>query len=215
LPIVCALAGGITITPLWSMPAWTLLPVLLLSPPGMKVWPIILRPSLATAVALPLVMLLAAPAIAVAIHYAGVTPPVAHGRLLAAEVDRAWRQTTPRPLQIVGCDAADEVIAYAQDRPRALPPRSFRGDVGDELYAEAHNWPRTLSDGPALNDAQFVQSGMALVCSVDNPEWLNAAAAWAARDPASRRIDVEVARNFLGIAGKPQRYVIFVIPPQQ
>jgi hypothetical protein len=36
LPIVGALPTGINLTSLWSMPAWTLLPVLLLSPPAVK-----------------------------------------------------------------------------------------------------------------------------------------------------------------------------------
>ena len=49
----------------------------------------------------------------------------------------------------------------------------------------------------------------------DDPNWVDAAAAQAAGDPASRRIDVEIARDFLGIPGKPQHYVIFIIPPQQ
>ena len=85
------------------------------------------RRILAAAVAVPLAMLITAPAIATAIHRAGLTPPPAHGRLLAAEAERAWRQATPRPLRFVGCDVADEVIAYAQDRPPlaslALLPR--------------------------------------------------------------------------------------------
>jgi hypothetical protein len=44
---------------------------------------------------------------------------------------------------------------------------------------------------------------------------VDAAAAQAARDPASWRIDVEIARDFLGIPGKSQHYVIFITPPQQ
>jgi hypothetical protein len=54
---------------------------------------------------------------------------------------------------------------------------------------------------------------MALVCSADEANWVAAAAQRAARDPASRRIDIEIARNFLGIAGRPQHYVVFIIPP--
>jgi hypothetical protein len=138
LPIVGALAGSTNLTSLWSMPAWTLLPVLLLSPPAVKVRSINVRRILAAAVAVPLVMVITAPAIAVAIHRAGVTPPAAHGRLLAAEAERAWRQATPQPLRFVGCDVADEVIAYAQDRPRRLPLRFFRGNIADKVYADAH-----------------------------------------------------------------------------
>ena len=141
-------------------------------------------------------------------------PPAAHGRLLAAEVERAWHEATPQPLRFVGCDVANEVIAYAQDRPRSLPSQSFHGDIADEVYADAYGWPRLPLGGPALSDAQLAQSGMALVFLADETDWVFAAAAKAARDPASRQIDIELARTFLGITGQPQRYVIFIIPPQ-
>jgi 4-amino-4-deoxy-L-arabinose transferase-like glycosyltransferase len=63
LPMVGALASGTDITSLWSMSAWTLLPVLLLSPPALTISALDLRRLLAFAVALPLIMLLASPAI--------------------------------------------------------------------------------------------------------------------------------------------------------
>jgi hypothetical protein len=215
LPIVGTASSGITLTPLWSMSAWTLLPVLLLSSPVVKIQPINMRRILAVAVAEPAVMLVAGPAIAVAVHLAGVTPPAAHGRLLAVETERAWRQATSQPLRFVGCDVANEVIAYAQDRPQALPWRFFRGDVADEVYANAHDWPSTSPGNSEPSDALLAESGMALVCSADNSAWVEPATTRAARNPASRRIDVEIARNFLGIRGQPQRYLIFIIPPRQ
>ncbi len=61
LPALGALAGGIEITSLWSMSAWTLLPVLLLSSPAVAIKEIDTRRILAAAVALPLVMLIASP----------------------------------------------------------------------------------------------------------------------------------------------------------
>jgi len=214
LPIVGALAGGFSLTPLWSMSAWTLLPVLLLSPPAMKVRLINLRQLLVVAVALPLVVLIAAPAIAVATHLAGVTPlKAAHGRLLATVVERAWRQATPEPLRFVGCDVANEVIAYAQDRPSSVPLRSYHSWIADEVYAEANGWPHPRHEGPASSDTQLAESGMALVCLADGDS-VASAVARAARDPASKRIDVEIRRDFLGIPGLPQSYVIFIFPPQ-
>ena len=63
LPVAGALASGTDITSLWSMSAWTLLPVLLLSPPAMTIASMDTRRLLAFAVALPLVMLIASPAI--------------------------------------------------------------------------------------------------------------------------------------------------------
>ena len=63
LPVLGALASGTDITSLWSMSAWTLLPVLLLSPPAMTIASFDTRRLLAFAVALPVAMVIASPAI--------------------------------------------------------------------------------------------------------------------------------------------------------
>ena len=212
LPIAGALAGGFDLTSLWSMPSWTLLPVLLLSPPAVKVHPVNQRRILATAIGEPLAMLIAAPMIAIIAYRLGVTPP-ADDRLLAAETERLWHQVTSQTLRFVGCDAADEVIAYAADRPRSLPLRSYRGDIADEVYADARGWPPEPG-GVGTSNADLAQSGMALVCSASKLDWVQAAATQAARQPSSRRINIEVTRTYLGIRGQPQHYIIFIIPPQ-
>jgi 4-amino-4-deoxy-L-arabinose transferase-like glycosyltransferase len=87
LPVVGALASGTDITSLWSMSAWTLLPVLLLSPKAMTVSSLDLRRLLAFAVALPLVMLIASPVIAVTTQRDGLAPAAA----------RAWHDVMLRP----------------------------------------------------------------------------------------------------------------------
>ncbi len=46
-------------------------------------------------------------------------------------------EVTPQPLQFIGCDAADAVIAYAADRPRSLPVRLFGGSVGNQISANS------------------------------------------------------------------------------
>ncbi len=63
LPVAGALASGTDITSLWSMSAWTLLPVLLLSPKAVTISSIDTRRLLAFAVALPLIMVIVSPAI--------------------------------------------------------------------------------------------------------------------------------------------------------
>src|SRR5665647_1423735 len=60
LPAAGALASGTEITPLWSMPAWTLLPVLLLSSPKLTMATADTRGILVAAVAVPLIVLIAA-----------------------------------------------------------------------------------------------------------------------------------------------------------
>jgi hypothetical protein len=196
------------------MPAWTLLPVLLLSSPAIKFTPIYSQRILAAALIAPFLALIAAPVVAIAIHWAGVQGPIAHGRLLATETERAWHQVTLQPLRFVGCDVADAVITYAVDRPRSVGLRSFQGNVADQIYAEAWHWPDADPATSASTDAQLTRSGMALVCSAEQADWVQAAVARASQNPASRRIEVALARSFLGIGGRIQRYVIFIIPPQ-
>jgi 4-amino-4-deoxy-L-arabinose transferase-like glycosyltransferase len=214
LPVAGTLAVGTTPTALWSMPAWTLLPLMLLSPPAVKIETGKLRLMLGAAIAEPLAVLTVSPLVAIAIHFFGVEPMAAHGRLLAAATERAWRQVTSQPLRFVGCDVADEVVAYAPDHPHSLGWRFKDGDVADAVYAEGHDWPPSRYQDPPPSDADIAKSGMALVCSADRPDWVEPAAARAARDSASRRIDIEARRNFLGFPGQPTRYVIFIIPPQ-
>jgi 4-amino-4-deoxy-L-arabinose transferase-like glycosyltransferase len=212
-PVAGTLAVGSAPTALWSMPAWTLLPVLMLSPQAVKVETRKLRVMLGLVFVELLVILIAAPGIAFAIHRIGVKPPAAHGRLLTADTERVWRQVTSQPLRFVGCDVADEVATYAKDQPRALPWRFFNGEVADIVYAEGNHWPPSLKD-PQVSEAELAASGMALVCSADRSDWLQAAAARAAHDPSSRRIEVEARRDFLGFQGRPAHYVIFIIPPR-
>lgn len=213
-PVVGTLALDATPAALWSMPAWTLLPVMLLSSQAVKIDATKLQVILGVAVAEPAVMLVASPLVALAIHLFGAEPPAAHGRILAAETERVWRQVTSEPLRFVGCDVADEVIAYAPDQPRALGWRFNKGEVADSVYAEGHDWPPSPYKDPKPTDAELAASGMALVCSADRPDWVGPAAARAARDSASHRIDFETRRRFLGLLGPPARYVIFIIPPR-
>jgi hypothetical protein len=168
------------------------LPVLLLSPPAVTLRDIDTRRILAACVALPLFMLIAAPAIAIKVQRSGPAPEAAHAQLLANQVERAWHETTPQPLRYVGGagDLADGVISYAADRPRALP------------------------DLPQPRDAELAKSGMALVCFAADANCRQAADGLRARIGPSRRIESEIVRNYFGFPGKPRRYTIFIVPPR-
>jgi 4-amino-4-deoxy-L-arabinose transferase-like glycosyltransferase len=192
LPAVGAMASGTEINSLWSMPAWTLLPVLLLSSPAVTISSADTRRLLVAAVAVPLIMLIAAPVIAVMAHRAGPAPAAAHARLLASQVERAWHEVTPQPLRYIGGDAeiAYDVVAVAVERPRALP------------------------NMPAPSEAELAQSGMAMVCFADDASCRSAASQRATRVAASRTIESEIVRNYLKVPGKPKRYSIVIVPPQ-
>jgi len=189
LPAIAALVSGIEITSLWSMSAWTLLPVLLLSPQAVTVGDIDLRRIVAAAVIFPLVMLIAAPVIAIIAQRNGPPPNSAQAALLAREVEQLWHQTIPQPLRFVGGagDLANGVAAYAVERPRVL------------------------TDMPPPPADELKRDGMAIVCFADDTSCRDNAAAQAA---PGRRVETEIVRNFLRFPGKPQRYTIFIVPPR-
>ena len=193
LPAAAALASGTEITSLWSMSAWTLLPVMLLSSPAMTMRAIDSRRLLGAVVALPLIMLLAAPAIAFVVHRKGAPLPGAQSALLAAQVERAWHAVTPQPLRFVGGngDIAFGVITYASDRPRAL-----------------NDWPQP-------SRAELSQRGLALVCFADDADCRRRAETQAASVGPSVGAEVTVNRPFLGQPGEPRRYAILIVPPRE
>ncbi len=120
---LAALAFGVEITSLWSMSAFALLPVLLLSSPAVSVRPLDTERILIAAVAFPLIMLIASPFIAIADQRKGPPPASAQAALLAARIEHDWHALTPQPLRYVGgpADLAYGVAAYAADRPLSLP----------------------------------------------------------------------------------------------
>ncbi|HTQ83624.1 MAG TPA: glycosyltransferase family 39 protein [Pseudolabrys sp.] len=188
LPAIGALAGGAEITSLWSMPAWTLLPVLLLSPPQIKLREIDTQRLILFAAVLPLVMLIASPFIAVGVQRNG-PPASAQAASLASEVERLWHEATPLPLRFVGGDAdlAFGIVTYAVERPRAL------------------------LDLPPPGASELARAGAVYVCFAEDAGCRDQAAA---KSNAARRVETEITRNFFRIAGQPRRYTIFIVPPQ-
>jgi Dolichyl-phosphate-mannose-protein mannosyltransferase len=193
LPFVAALASGTAIGSLWSMPAFALLPVLLLSPPALTLRPVDVRRVLGLTAALPLVMLIVSPAIAIAVHRKGAHLPAAQSELLAAQVERAWHGLSKEPLRYVGGDAgiAYGVIAYAGDRPRALPGL------------------------PQPSRAELAHRGVALVCFAEDAGCRWNADAQAAQVGPSLGSEIEITRKFLGLPGRAQRYAIVIVPPRE
>jgi hypothetical protein len=189
-PVIGGLASNNEITSLWSMSAWTLLPVVLLSSPAITVRAIDTQRVIISAVALPLVMLIAAPAIAVMVHRNGPPPATAQAQLLAAQVERSWAQATQQPLRYVGGDAevAYNVVAYAHDRPRALPGM------------------------PPPDAAVLKASGMVLLCFAEDTGCVSLARA---HNPDGGVMTTEIWRRYWGTPGKPQRYSIVIVPPRQ
>jgi hypothetical protein len=182
------------ITSLWTMSAWTLLPVVLLSSPLVSLSRRAVVAIIAVAVAVPPLMTAAAPAIAIYVQRAGVTPAAAHSRLLAERVAQEWHRATDRPLRLIGGngDLAYGVAFYLPDRPSAFPDLDLR-------------------TAPWVDPALIPLQGMAIVCYGTDPACPVAAET---RGLAGRRVDVRIARDHFGESGRPEQYVIVIIPPR-
>ena len=170
--------------------------------------PMAVRAMVALAAVLPLLMCLAAPWIALVNHRTGaINAGSAHGRLLAERLEQEWRQATDRPLRLVGgdLDLAYVTAFYLPEKPSVF------------LIAEPHLTPWA-------DLARVDREGIVMTCyarddlqggetCVHKPV-IDAMQALAARDPRTRRVVVELGRSYLGMAGKPVRYIIMTIPPR-
>jgi 4-amino-4-deoxy-L-arabinose transferase-like glycosyltransferase len=194
LPAAAALIFRIELTSLWTLSAFALLPVVLLSSPLIWVRRVALLRVVAFAVLLPLFALALAPAIAWNTHRAGARPAAIHSSLLAPRVAAEWRQATDRPLRFVGgsTELAYGVAFYLPGAPSAYP-----------------DFSRQLA--PWIDPAQVARDGIAIVCLASH---IGCRAGAQQQGPAERQVEVEMVRNYFGIPGRSERYVIMIIPPR-
>ncbi len=196
LPALVASFVGVRLTSLWSMSAWTLLPVMLLSSPLVAISRRDLAFVLGLAGIFPLVMLAAAPAVGMVIHRSAGSDFEAHSSLLAEPVEQLWRETSDRPLKAFGSVdvLTDGVPFYLHEHPRVV---------------------RILERPATPRDQELIAgAGAVLVCPANAGSCLDRAMALASRSPPGKRREVEVRRSYLGVEGVPGRYVIIGIPPQ-
>jgi 4-amino-4-deoxy-L-arabinose transferase-like glycosyltransferase len=194
LPWFAALAFKVDIISLWAMCAMTLLGVVLLSSPLVRVSRRATLWLLGFAIMFPLLMVAASPVIAIVIHREGVPNYATHYRLLAAAVDRAWRETTDKPMRYFGSytNVLNGVSFYLAGRPSTL-------DITDP---RATPWP----DEPGV-----ARAGIALACP--EPE-AGCMAKLNERGAGLPRHAATLSRRHLGVADAPVRYVIVIVPPK-
>jgi 4-amino-4-deoxy-L-arabinose transferase-like glycosyltransferase len=196
LPVLVALLLGGRTTSLWALAGVATLPVILLSPSGM----VLPRPAaqriLALAIALPLLALAAAPVVALVIHRYGTDTDSPRYRLVAQAVEGLWRETTDRPLRVVGSyeNLLSGTLFYYRDGPS-----------GFEIVN-----PRMT---PWIDEAQVARDGLAMVCPADNVLCMAALDARMARVPAGRRAVVSISRSYMGSSAPAQEFVMATIPP--
>jgi 4-amino-4-deoxy-L-arabinose transferase-like glycosyltransferase len=194
IPALAAPLGRVRLTSLWSMSAWTLLPVMLLSSPLITIGRKEAARIVAAAAMFPVLMLAAAPAIGFALHRTGSAAD-GHASVLAETVDQFWREATETPLKVFG---STDTFTY-----------------GVPFYLRAHPAVVHLLERPATpeEEALIARDGVALLCPMTSIICLGAANARAAAVSGATRKEVEVRRSYWGSEGRSERYAIFAIPP--
>jgi 4-amino-4-deoxy-L-arabinose transferase-like glycosyltransferase len=196
LPIAAAVVAKEEVVSLWSIGSMTLAPIVLLSSARVTITRADMRRVLTLAIAAPLVMAALSPVIAIVIHRRGVPNYATQYRLVAQAVETAWRQTTDRPLRLIGSydNLLYGTVIYFREAPSTL-----------EIVS-----PRLT---PWTDDARVAREGIALFCPIEVTGCMQAMDARSARAPASKRLEVELSRSYFGTADTPVRYAIVTIPP--
>jgi dolichyl-phosphate-mannose-protein mannosyltransferase len=206
VPALVAPLARVHLVSIWSMSAWTLLPVMLLSSPLVAISRRAAMHTLALAVVFPLAMIAVAPAIAFGIHRGGQAAGVAHSSVVLEPIERIWRETTDAPLKVfAGYDEfTDGVSFYMPNHPLA-----------------AHVLDSVVGAIPQAVEARIDRDGVAMLCPARTRH--GPGANWcviAARSRAlcfipGKQLEIEVSRRYLGVDGKPARYLLVTIPPWQ
>jgi 4-amino-4-deoxy-L-arabinose transferase-like glycosyltransferase len=196
LPIAAAVAAKEEIVSLWSIGSMTLFPVVLLSSAQVTITRTGLRRILVLAIAAPVIAAALSPAIAIVIHLRGVPNYATHYRLVAQAVEKVWRQTTARPLRLIGSydNLLYGTLIYFPEEPSTF---------------EIMNPGVT----PWTDEARIAREGIALFCPVEMVACVQVMNERAARSPAGKRAEVELSRSYFGTADPPVRYLIVTIPP--
>jgi hypothetical protein len=190
---------GIKLTPLWTMPAWFLLPIVLLAPPqaviarirAVRIALIVLGVSLA--------VLLAAPALAWLRFVEDSTRPGrAHLAEVSRELTREWRRAMQRPLTIVGGDMtfAQAASFYSPDHPQIW-------DI------------RTPQWTPWITDERRQREGWAAVCVEADKSCVADVERAAGSAAGVARAERNISASFLGRRGPPLRFVFILMPPAE
>jgi 4-amino-4-deoxy-L-arabinose transferase-like glycosyltransferase len=198
LPALVAPLIGAVLTPLWTMHAWFLLPIVLLRPTT-----VVLRRSAAVKVAatvlvVAIAVLFAAPVLA----WRNLVEGTKEGRqfyaLVAKELSEQWHAKTGKPLRIITGDPfpAMATTFYAADHPDSVPNFSLR-------------------TAPWVTQDRLDREGWAAVCTAGDKDCLDEGQRRAASRTGVTFVPFEATRRFLGITGKTGSFLLILVPPAE
>ena len=195
LPIAVALFIGSEIVSLWTMSAWMLLPVVLLSPPALTLSRDAVNRVVALALILPIAAVLAAPWIAYSLHQKENPSAGTHYPIAAKTIAERWRGATTQPLRYIG---GDWDLSYAA--AFYLPGTTAFPDFNPDL-------------APWVDPAALTRDGIALICRADNLGCVGNAKSYAAKHAASRVDEVNLVDRYWGADSAARRFLIVIVPP--
>jgi 4-amino-4-deoxy-L-arabinose transferase-like glycosyltransferase len=205
LPLLAAAFTGTRLLSLWCMPAFGLLPVVLLMSPLIVVPRLAAVYTAAAAMAIAAGALVAAPLVAWW-QLAGAAPYAHYPRLLAAELAAEWRRTTSQPLKFVGgpFELADPLSFYLPERPLTYYLLDYQ-----RLPREHHMWFLA----PWADRASIERDGAAIGCPSSDGDCLRFMSSFLARRPHTQPREVVLRRRWLGFEGPPAPFTIAVALP--
>jgi len=197
LPALAAPFIGAVLTPLWTMSAWFLLPIVLLRPDAAEFSRVAAIRTTTLVVAIALGALIAAPWLARYYHDAGTKQGREYYRQVSGEVTNAWHLATGLPLRTVIGDS-DLVLAatfYSPDHP-------------DSVLRFA------LNSAPWVTPERLDHDGWAAICMADDEDCVGEARRRAADKTDVRIVTFSTLSRYLGRPGKLGRFVFVLVPPQ-
>jgi Dolichyl-phosphate-mannose-protein mannosyltransferase len=198
LPAIVAPFIGAVLTSLWTMPAWFLLPIVLLRPSTVVLRRAAAIKVAATVLVISVAVLLAAPVLA----WRNLVEGTKEGRqfyaLVAKELGAQWHMMTGKPLTIVMGDPflAPAATFYGAGHPDSVP----------------NFVPRTA---PWVTRDRLDREGWAGVCIANDKNCLEEGQRLAADRPGVTLVPFHAKAHFLGLAGREGYFLLILVPPEE
>jgi 4-amino-4-deoxy-L-arabinose transferase-like glycosyltransferase len=197
LPALTAPLLKTSLTPLWTMQAWFLLPVLLLVPRS-AVLP--RRAMVTTAICVFIATLLvvaASPVVAWRYHTNGIGQDREYSHQLAVEVTREWQKRFGTPLVIV---TGEQNVASAV---------TFYSDAHPDFVFVAGLWT-----APWITSERLAHEGAAILCRADDPASCEQGVrALGTTEQALQKTEITLASHYLGSTTRPEKFLMWFMPP--
>jgi dolichyl-phosphate-mannose-protein mannosyltransferase len=197
LPAIVAPFIGVALTPVWTMSAWFLLPVVLLRPQVAKPTRIAAIRITALVAGTTLCALIAAPWLAWRTHLAGTKEGREYYRQISAQVTDAWRLATAMPLKIVMGDPNLGAAAtfYSPDHPDSVPNFAFAAS-------------------PWVTSDRLMSDGWVAICTADDQNCVDEARCLTAGRTDVQFINFSTINRYLGRPGRLGRFFFILVAPE-